>query len=149
MPELTRTLHSPRETFELAQRIAGQLAPGTVLALYGQLGAGKTQFAKGLGAGLGLDPATITSPTFVLCVNHAEGRLPFHHLDAYRMSGAAELDDLGWNDLRAGGGVILVEWAERVEDILPPESIRIYLDHTTHPDERSLRIAGGAALRVD
>lgn len=108
------TTHSPEETFELARSIGEHLKGGEVFLLSGELGAGKTVFAKGLAAGLDIDPADVTSPTFTL-VNAHEGRLRFYHVDLYRLESGAHqglgLDEM-FDDENA---VTVVEWAERVD----------------------------------
>ncbi len=112
----TWTSHNPEETFGAGRRVGESLAGGEVLLLSGTLGAGKTVFTKGLAAGLGLDPAEVSSPSFTLVNRHGEGRLVLYHLDLYRLAeghGAAhavELDEL-LSDERA---VIVIEWAERM-----------------------------------
>ena len=97
-----------------------------MVALYGELGAGKTCFVQGLVRGLGVTTHA-TSPTFVL-VNQYRGRLPVHHVDAYRTASLAELMDLGLLDLFGGDGVTLLEWAERAEPLLPARAIRVRID---------------------
>ena len=110
------TSRSPEETFEAGRRVGERLRGGEILLLSGTLGAGKTVFTKGLAAGLGLDPAEVSSPSFTLVNRHAEGRLVLHHLDLYRLAEgpsaahAVELDEL-LSDERA---VIVIEWAERM-----------------------------------
>ena len=127
----TYTSHDPEETFEYGRRVGESLQGGEVLLLSGTLGAGKTVFTKGLAAGLGLDPAEVSSPSFTLVNRHAEGRLVLYHLDLYRLAeghGAAhavELDEL-LADERA---VIVIEWAERMGRYrLPPATFRVHLD---------------------
>ena len=90
-PRWTVETHGPDETIDLGRRFGRAARPGDILALVGELGGGKTHFAKGLAEGLGAAPARdVTSPTFVLCHEFLDGRLPFYHLDAYRLSGAAD-----------------------------------------------------------
>ena len=103
---------SEQETVAAGERLAGTLTPGTFVLLYGDLGAGKTAFVRGLASGLGADPADVSSPTFVL-VQHYRGRLPLTHVDLYRLDSAAAIDDLGLEEL-VGGGIVAVEWAERL-----------------------------------
>lgn len=122
------TTHSPEETGRLAKSIAGRLTGGEVIALTGELGAGKTHFVKGLAEGLGIDPNIVTSPTFVL-INEYEGRLHVYHFDAYRLSDAGELEALGCYEMFAGDGVCVVEWAERVEACLPADRLAIHIEH--------------------
>lgn len=104
--------HSEAETVDLAKRLAATLKPGSTILLYGDLGAGKTVFVRGLAAGLGIDAASVTSPTFVLLQEY-HGPLPLLHADLYRLDHAAAIDDLGLEELGAGG-VTAIEWAERL-----------------------------------
>lgn len=119
----TRKTSSAEETFELGRRFAAFLTPGTVVALSGELGAGKTAFAKGVACGLGVT-AHVTSPTFTL-INEYQGRLPFYHMDAYRLEDEEEIWQLGLEEYFAGPGVVLVEWPERVAALLPAGCIRV------------------------
>ena len=104
---------SPEETMALGRRVAEACEPGTVLALHGDLGSGKTRFVKGLAQGLGIQEAAVTSPTFVL-VHLLEGRLRLAHFDIYRLE-SVDLAALGYYDLREGG-VSVVEWADKVDE---------------------------------
>ena len=108
----TVTTHSEEETLALGERLAKTLTPGTFVLLHGDLGAGKTAFVRGLAAGLGIDPDEVSSPTFVL-VQQYRGPVPLTHVDLYRLDSAAAVDDLGLEEL-AAGGVLAVEWAERL-----------------------------------
>jgi tRNA threonylcarbamoyladenosine biosynthesis protein TsaE len=117
---------SPEATTAAGERLGAQLGAGDVVALTGELGAGKTCFVQGLVRGLGVaTPAT--SPTFVL-VNEYRGRLPVHHVDVYRTQSLTELLDVGLEELLAGGGVTVVEWADRCEPLLPPRTIRVHIE---------------------
>ena len=125
------TSRGPEDTFEAGRRVGARLRGGEILLLSGTLGAGKTVFTKGLAAGLGLDPAEVSSPSFTLVNRHAEGRLVLYHLDLYRLAeghGAAhavELEEL-LSDERA---VIVIEWAERMGDYrLPPTTWRVRIE---------------------
>jgi tRNA threonylcarbamoyladenosine biosynthesis protein TsaE len=115
----TFTTHSPAETQALAERLAGRLLAGDVLWLSGDLGAGKTTFAQGLGRGLRVS-APVVSPTFVL-VREYRGRLPLYHIDLYRLDERRDMLNLGLRDYLDGDGVCVVEWAERfdAEHMLP------------------------------
>lgn len=117
---------SPEATTAAGERLGARLAPGDVVALTGELGAGKTCFVQGLVRGLGVTTAA-TSPTFVL-VNEYRGRLPVHHVDVYRTQTLTELLDLGFEELITGGGVTLVEWADRCEPLLPLRTIRVHIE---------------------
>ena len=114
---MTVLTHSPTETEQLGERLASKLTAGTVLALRGDLGAGKTAFTRGLAWGLGCAGA-VTSPTFTIVNEYEGGRLPLFHFDLYRLSSADELWDIGWEDYLARGGVCAVEWSERAEELL-------------------------------
>jgi tRNA threonylcarbamoyladenosine biosynthesis protein TsaE len=120
------TSHSVRDTEATAAGLARSLRGGECLALYGDLGAGKTQFARGLVDGLGGDPHAVSSPTFVLLNVYDGGRLKVFHLDAYRVTGADDFDAIGFGEfLEQPNGVVVVEWPSRVEDLLPASSGRI------------------------
>ncbi len=117
--------HSRRETQRLGQLLAPLLAPGDVLGLQGDLGAGKTQFVKGLARGLGVHES-VHSPTFVLANEHRSGRTPLFHVDAYRVADASEAIGFGLEDYLDDEGVTVIEWAERIEPALPVE--RLWID---------------------
>jgi len=119
--ELTTT--SPEETEAAGARLGATLKSGDVVALTGELGAGKTIFVQGLARALGVGTAA-TSPTFVL-VNEYRGRVPVHHVDAYRTTSLAELMDLGIEEMMDGDGITVIEWAERVEPLLPARAVRV------------------------
>ncbi len=114
MTETSETFHthSEQETFALAEKLSTTLKPGTFVLLYGDLGAGKTAFVRGLAAGLGANPDEVSSPTFVI-MQHYKGRTPLTHVDLYRLDTAAAVDDLGLEEL-ASGGVLAIEWADRL-----------------------------------
>jgi tRNA threonylcarbamoyladenosine biosynthesis protein TsaE len=118
----------PDATRGLAAALARVAAPGDVLALIGDLGAGKTQFAKGFGVGLGVR-ATINSPSFVLMAEYA-GRLPLFHLDLYRLADATDAFAGGLIDERQAAGVTLIEWAERLGPALPIRRLEVRIDGT-------------------
>jgi tRNA threonylcarbamoyladenosine biosynthesis protein TsaE len=130
MPEraaVTVTVSSEEETLTLAGRLAVLLRPGDVLCLHGDLGAGKTTFTRGLVRALG-SPAPVSSPTFTLIHEYAGGRLPVVHADAYRLSGAAEAEDAGLGEyIERGDAVLVIEWPERIADLLPPDRIDVTL----------------------
>jgi tRNA threonylcarbamoyladenosine biosynthesis protein TsaE len=125
---MTQTLlaASPEDTAAAGERLAATLGAGDVVALTGELGAGKTCFVQGLARGLGVKGGA-TSPTFVL-VNEYRGRVPVHHVDAYRTQSLTELLDLGLEDLLDGQGVTLIEWADRCEALLPARTVRVHID---------------------
>lgn len=134
---------APDATRALAAALAALVEPGDVLLLSGELGAGKTAFAQGFGAGLGIDEQ-ITSPTFTLA-RHYEGRLPLHHLDVYRLERLSEMQDLGMSELLDSGGVLLIEWGEAIAPAMPADYLEITLTYGDADDERhlSMRCVGG------
>jgi tRNA threonylcarbamoyladenosine biosynthesis protein TsaE len=125
-PVLALTSDSPEATGALAARLAGVARPGDVLCLWGELGAGKTVFAKGFGAGLGVRD-TISSPSFVLMGEYA-GRLPLFHIDLFRLASAEEALDGGLLDDRQGAGVVVIEWPDRLGAALPRERLDVHID---------------------
>ncbi len=129
---------SPAQTRELGRRLGSNAAPGTVLALIGPLGAGKTQLAKGVAEGLGVS-GVVNSPTFVL-MNEHRGRMPLYHIDAYRLDDPEEAIAAGLLDDRQSDGVTVVEWADRLAGWLPAERLEIELDAVREsPMSRTLR----------
>jgi tRNA threonylcarbamoyladenosine biosynthesis protein TsaE len=119
-------VHSVEEMEELGERVGSLLGPGDVVILTGELGSGKTAFCRGLGRGLGVS-ATITSPSFTL-INEYEGRIPFYHLDVYRLDGPSDLEELGYEDYFYGEGVAAVEWGDKVRVLLPEEYLEVRLE---------------------
>ncbi len=137
--------HSAEETFELAYRIGESLTVSTVFLLRGELGAGKTVFAKGLAAGLEIDPAEVNSPTFTI-VNQLDGRMRFYHLDLYRLSGSLEeLRELGWEEMiEEENAVMVVEWPERLGSRVPPGAYRVEISDLGGDSRRiSINAVGG------
>jgi len=122
----TISTQSAEETRAAGERLGRTLAPGDVVALTGDLGAGKTCFVQGLARGLGAR-AWPTSPTFVL-VNEYRADLPIHHVDAYRVAGPDEMIDVGLLELIDGDGVTLIEWADRVAALLPDRTIHVAIE---------------------
>lgn len=106
------------ETIELGFRIGKNCKGGEIIALSGDLGAGKTYFVKGIGKGLGIVDRVINSPTFLICQSYTSGRLPLYHFDIYRLSDFSEIEDIGWYDYLGNGGVIVIEWAEKIEEYI-------------------------------
>ncbi|GAB6158458.1 tRNA (adenosine(37)-N6)-threonylcarbamoyltransferase complex ATPase subunit type 1 TsaE [Desulfotomaculum varum] len=125
MSEAMVVSRSPAETRQLGQKMAGLLQAGDIICLNGDLGAGKTAFSQGVAEGLGIN-GPVTSPTFTL-INEYEGRLPLYHFDVYRLEGPADMEDLGYEEYFYGQGVCLIEWAQRVADILPEQRLDICL----------------------
>jgi len=124
----TRT-HEPAETLALGRRLGRAFAAGDVVALLGDLGSGKTHLVKGMAEGLGAAKAReVTSPTFILCREYRDGRLPFHHFDAYRLRGAPDLEAIGSDDILGGDGASAVEWADRVAEAMPADYLEVRLE---------------------
>jgi tRNA threonylcarbamoyladenosine biosynthesis protein TsaE len=117
---------SPEATEAVGAQLAEGLEPGDVVALTGELGAGKTCFTQGLARGLGVAGRAV-SPTFAL-VNEYRGRVPVHHVDAYRTSSLIEILDLGLEELFDGEGVTVVEWADKLSPLLPPRTIHVHIE---------------------
>ena len=129
-----RTDH-PDQTRLLAAALAAVVDDGDVIVLTGELGAGKTVFAKGLAAGLGYE-GTVTSPTFTLVKSYEGGRLVLHHADAYRLADPTETPDLALPELVEDSGVVVVEWGELVTADLPPDRLVVQLGRGRTDDER-------------
>jgi tRNA threonylcarbamoyladenosine biosynthesis protein TsaE len=110
---------TPEAMIELGKAAAGEACPGTVIALVGGLGAGKTHWTKGFVAATG-STEEVTSPTFGLIHEYPGGRLPVFHLDFYRLESAEELIALGWDELLEQDGVIIAEWGDKFPEMLPP-----------------------------
>ena len=139
--------HSPEETEAIGRKIAAKLLPGDIIAYYGDLGAGKTAFTRGLAAGLGVTEQ-VTSPTYTIVNEYLSGRLPLFHFDMYRLGSSDELFDIGWEDYLARGGVCAVEWSENVEDALR-DAIHITIEKDPlEPDTRRITIEGGSRFEA-
>ncbi len=121
---------SASETIRIGKKIAGFLKPGDVIALTGELGAGKTQLTKGIAAGIGVrKPGYVSSPSFTL-INEYEGRIPLYHIDLYRLETEMEAQELGLEEYFRGMGVTVVEWADRIPSLLPNEILTINIGYT-------------------
>ena len=144
---MTITTNSPEQTELLGKKLAELLRPGDVIAYYGDLGAGKTAFTRGLAAGLGIREA-VTSPTYTIVNEYLSGRMPLFHFDMYRLSSSEELFDIGWEDYLARGGVCAVEWSENVADALT-DAISITIEKDpAQLDWRKITIEGGARFEA-
>lgn len=121
----------PRETFHIGKVLGENLHAGDVVALVGELGAGKTCLTQGIARGLGIPESyQITSPTFTL-MNEYPGKIVLYHLDLYRLSGVGDLEELGYEEYFRGDGVLVIEWAEKIKDVLSDETLFVsfaYLD---------------------
>lgn len=134
--------HSSLHTERIGERLARLAQPGDVLALWGELGAGKTVLAKGVAAGLGLDAGVVSSPTFVILHEHYGGRMPLFHLDLYRLEGQ-DLGTTGWEETLEGGGVTVIEWPDRAGAGLPADRVDVRLEHIADTKRRVLLEATG------
>lgn len=120
-----------KDTFEAGRKLGMSCQPGDIILLDGDLGAGKTVFAKGLGKGLGIEEI-ISSPTFTIVQVYNTGRIPLYHFDVYRIAGVEEMDDIGYEDYFFGDGVCLIEWAGLVKEIIPEGCIKVAINKDLH-----------------
>ena len=140
---MTYTTHSESETEALGREFAAKIPDGAVAALYGELGCGKTAFVRGMARGMGID-AIVNSPTFTI-VNEYAGPRSLFHFDMYRLGGADELYDIGWEDYLSRGGVCAVEWSENVPGAFEGDEYVVRFEKCSDTD-REITIEGGAAL---
>jgi tRNA threonylcarbamoyladenosine biosynthesis protein TsaE len=115
---------SPEETMAIGEKIAAGLGKGSVVALRGGLGAGKTCLAKGIARGLGIREE-VTSPSYTIVSEYASGPLPFYHIDAYRLGGDEDFQALGGDDYIHGEGIAVIEWSERISGSIPRQALRV------------------------
>ncbi len=141
---MTYITHSELETEALGARFAKKLPEGAVAALYGALGCGKTAFVRGMARGMGFD-GVVNSPTFTIVNEYEGGRKPLFHFDMYRLGGAEELYDIGWEDYLERGGVCAVEWSENVPGAFDGNEITVRFRNLGGTD-REIVIKGGGAL---
>ncbi len=138
---LTLISTGTEDTLKIGKIIGETLRKGSIVALTGELGSGKTCITQGIARGIGVpENYYITSPTFTL-INEYPGRITLYHLDIYRLSGSQDLDDLGYEEYFYGDGVIVIEWAEKIKDILPPDCLFVYLKHVDE-ERREIKISG-------
>lgn len=140
---IVRETVTPRATYELGERLGRKAQPGQVYCLDGDLGVGKTVFAQGFAAGLGITEP-VSSPTFTIVQQYDGGRLPLYHFDVYRIGDVEEMDEIGYEDCFYGEGVCLVEWPERIGEILPEEAVRVRIEKDLEKalDYRRITIEG-------
>lgn len=127
MAEAKWEIERLQETAELAARVAALAGPATVIALDGDLGAGKTTFSQAFAAAIGVQ-GVVNSPTFTIIKEYEGETLPFYHMDMYRIS-LDEADELGLDDYFYGNGITLVEWASLIEELLPPNRLELYIEN--------------------
>ena len=144
MSEITSTFQFDSgglpDTDRLGQTIGAAVQPGTVIGLDGTLGAGKTRLTQAIGVGLGIKPGNVVSPTFTIMVPHA-GRLPLVHLDAYRIKSPEEVDELGLDEMVVDGAVLVVEWSDRIVNLLPLVDLSVQIEHIDDNQRRFLLTA--------
>ena len=121
---------SAEETYELGKRLGQNAKPGSVYALIGDLGVGKTVFTQGVAAGLEIKEH-INSPTFTIVQVYEEGRLPFYHFDVYRIGDPEEMEEIGYEDYFYGEGVCFVEWANLIEELMPEHTVTVTIEKNT------------------
>ena len=134
--------HSSLHTERLGERLGRSAGPNDVFALSGELGTGKTVLARGVASGLGIDPADISSPTFIILREHGGGRLPFFHVDLYRLEGT-DLSNTGWEECLEAGGVTVIEWPDRAGAALPDDRLDVRLEHIADTKRRVVISATG------
>ena len=137
MAMIRRVTHAYEETLALAAKFAKVLKRGDMVCLFGDLGSGKTAFVKGMAQGLNISPEHVHSPTFTL-MNIYEGKVPVYHFDLYRIS-VADLGGLGYEEFFYGNGITVVEWSERLEELLPKDHWHVTLTHAGD-DKREIRV---------
>jgi tRNA threonylcarbamoyladenosine biosynthesis protein TsaE len=122
---MRRISSNPEETRLIGSEFVRDTPAATVLSLIGDLGAGKTEFVKGLALGLGID-TEVTSPTFTIIHEYRGGRYPLFHMDFYRLRGERELDEIGLDEYLRAGGICAIEWGDKFPSRLPPDSIKVF-----------------------
>lgn len=132
-------VRNEEESRMIGMELADKLTSGSVVALSGDLGTGKTTFTKAIAQGLGIKEM-ITSPTFTIIQEYEGGRLPLYHFDVYRLTSPDELYELGYEEYFYGQGACVVEWAELIEDFLPENTIKIRIDYGENEGERIFQI---------
>ncbi len=128
-PSLIIETRRPDETRQWGERIGRGLRAGDVVALVGDLGTGKTTLTQGIAHGLDIDPSSVKSPSFVLMKEYRAGRVPLYHSDLYRLEGFADVQRVGYEEYLESDGVAVIEWAEKLETILPVDHLRVELEH--------------------
>lgn len=119
--------YSSRETYEFARKLGEEATEGMIFCLNGDMGVGKTVFAQGFAAGLGITEP-VNSPTFTIMQAYPEGRLTLYHFDVYRIADIEEMDEIGYEDCFFGEGVCLIEWSELIEEIIPQDAVKIWIE---------------------
>lgn len=133
------------ETEKLAERLGATLPPGSVIAMFGDLGAGKTAFTRGFARGMGIN-CDVSSPTFALVNEYRGAEKTLYHFDMYRISGWDDLYSTGYFDYLDSGNSLIIEWSENIEAILPEDCIRVTITKTENFTERNIEIIGAEAF---
>lgn len=138
---MEKLLHiaSEKETEQIGEAIGRAAEPGTVVALIGDLGTGKTTLTKSIARGLGVTE-TVTSPTFNIIREYKTGRIPLYHFDVYRIGDPDEMFELGYEEYFYGDGICVVEWADIIEELLPEDAVIIRIERGADEEEREYRI---------
>lgn len=140
-PVLVLFSKTPEETFRIGRILADGLRAGDVVALTGELGSGKTSLTQGIASGLGVpEEYAVTSPTFTLINEYPGRQMALYHWDVYRLAGCADLPDMGYEDYLSGGGVMVIEWAEKIREAVPADALFVvmtYIDECTRKIEIS------------
>ena len=133
----------PGDTYSLGQRLGREAKKGDIFCLNGDLGVGKTVFTQGFAAGLGITEP-VNSPTFTILQQYDEGRLPLYHFDVYRIGDVSEMDEVGYEDCFYGDGVTLIEWPERIEELLPEHVVTVTIEKNLEKgfDYRKITVEG-------
>lgn len=118
---------SAKNTYDIAKKLGEKACAGDVVCLIGDLGVGKTLFSQGFAKGLGIEES-VNSPTFTIVQVYEEGRLPLYHFDVYRIDDSEEMEEIGFSEMIYGEGVCLIEWADRISDILPEHYTNIVIE---------------------
>lgn len=131
----------PEDTYSLGRELGEKAVSGQIYCLSGDLGTGKTLFAKGFAKGLGIDDP-VSSPTFTIVQEYEDGRIPFYHFDVYRVTDIEEMYEIGYEEYFYGHGVVLIEWAELIDEILPDKRINIIIKNklSITPEYRIINI---------
>ena len=133
----------PGDTYSLGQRLGREAKKGDIFCLNGDLGVGKTVFTQGFAAGLGITEP-VNSPTFTILQQYDEGRLPPYHFDVYRIGDVSEMDEVGYEDCFYGDGVTLIEWPERIRELLPEHVVTVTIEKNLEKgfDYRKITVEG-------
>lgn len=140
---MIKETYSEKETMDFAKELSKKIKPGAIVCLDGDLGTGKTAFAKGFAKGLGIEE-DILSPTFTIVREYRDAKIPLFHFDVYRISDISEMDEIGYEDYFFSDGVSLVEWSRLIEDIIPPEAITVFIEKNMEKgfDYRKIEVKG-------